>query len=208
MPPGTRIKPASSGTKARRAPAGRSSAARRRSIAAAAAKRISRLCSASSTSIPVSDCRPLRSQRAVFRTVLENALIEAPLPHLGDAVQQRQLVLDLSRCAIRSTARRLPPLHRPDARHSALFRRADRQHARRARARLHACRERRLPAAMPRSPPSPIANDARTRSTQRSRTCRRPSPPPSSRRCAMKASRRSSSRSSRRIEKLLGFYPR
>ena len=54
----------------------------------------------------------------------------AEIPNLGDAVQQRQLLLDLPRRRPPATrCRRISALHRPDARRSALLRRADRQHA-------------------------------------------------------------------------------
>ena len=73
---------------------------------------------------------------AIFRTVLENALIEArartwEMPFNSDSSFWTYLNIGFAR-----QRRGLSALHRPDARHTALFRRADRQHARRPGARV------------------------------------------------------------------------
>ena len=98
MRAGTRRSRASSRTNRGEIESDRLSAARRRASRSSAAPRISRSCSTSSNAIPPPQLSPdERVNAEIFRTVLENALIESALPHLGDAVQQRQLVLDLSR---------------------------------------------------------------------------------------------------------------
>ena len=110
-----------------------------------AARLTSRNCSPSSTRFRRPQLSPDEQvNAAVFRTVLENAI--------GDARFRR------GRCRSTATApsgpisiraaavrrrRRISALHRADARHPALFRRADRQHASRARSAGSACRGRR-----------------------------------------------------------------
>ena len=82
------------------------------------------------------------------------------LAHLRDAVQFGQLLLDLSRAALRlRQCRAISPLHRPAARHSALFRRECRQHARRARARLQRAARDARPDATRRSCRSPATDE-------------------------------------------------
>ena len=73
---------------------------------------------------------------------------QSSVSRVRNAVQQRQQLLDLPRLAERILRRRrIPPLHRADARPAALLRRAGRQHARRSGAWLlgaegDACRSR------------------------------------------------------------------
>ena len=137
-----------------------------------------------------------QTNAAVLRNVVESSPLRRAVPRMGDAGQFGQQFLDLSRrIATARRCRRLSPLHRPDARRAALFRREYRQHARRPSPRLHARPRSRSAAAKDRSPPSP-PRPTPTLFTAPSSRCLRPSAPPTRPGCAPRARRRSSRPSS------------
>ena len=137
------------------------------------------------------DAHPVRravgrraGQRAGLPRVDPRARRRRALPHLRDAVQQRHLLLDVVHAAPGTGHRRcVSRLPGAPARRAALLRRADRQHARRAGARLH--RAARLGGrARPDDRALRQGRHDQPAVSRRSRRCRRRSPPPTRRRCA------------------------
>ena len=89
--------------------------------------------------IPLQQLSPEEKLNAqIFRAVLEEQIVDVRYKTLRSAVQRRHVLLDQLHAARRLChGGRVSPLSRPTARRATILRRADRQHARRPRARLH-----------------------------------------------------------------------